>query len=160
MTPVTPTPDFQLERQASGRLLFIARDGARHAGVVPVRAFPITAPQEGVSIVSAEGHELAWIEQLDALPDPARALLREELAEREFVPEILRLKRVSTFSTPSLWEVETDRGDTRFMLDGEEDIRRLGHNALLITASDGLQFSVRDLMALDRASRRLMERFL
>lgn len=152
--------DFQLERNAFGRLVFTAANGERHIGVVPVRAFPIAAPDEGVSLVSAEGHELAWVDRLDALPLSLRELLQEELASREFTPEILRLRGVSTFSTPSTWEVETDRGSTSFVLKGEEDIRRLGASSLLIAASQGVQFVVRDRRALDRTSRRLLERFL
>ena len=99
-----------------------------------------------------EGHELAWIEHLQALPPAMRTLLEEELALRDFVPEISRLQSVSTFGTPSIWTVETDRG--------EEDIRRLGRNSLLIAGSEGVQYSVRDMTALDRALRRLLERFL
>ncbi|MES2050615.1 DUF1854 domain-containing protein [Polaromonas sp.] len=151
---------FQLERQPSGRLLFTGADGERHDGVVPVRAFPLAAPDEGISLVSTEGHELAWVDQLQALPPDLRALLQEELALRDFVPEIRRLKSVSTFGTPSVWAVETDRGDTSFVLAGEEDIRRLGRTGLLIAGSQGVQYSVRDMTALDRASRRLLERFL
>lgn len=157
----TPAPAaFQLERQPSGRLLFTGADGERHDGVVPVRAFPLAAPDEGISLVSTEGHELAWVDQLQALPPDLRTLLQEELALRDFVPEIRRLKSVSTFGTPSVWAVETDRGDTSFVLAGEEDIRRLGRTGLLIAGSQGVQYSVRDMTALDRASRRLLERFL
>ena len=107
-----------------------------------------------------EGHELAWIEQLQAFPPAMRTLLEEELGRRDFVPEISRLQSVSTFGTPSIWTVETDRGVTSFILKGEEDIRRLGRNALLIASSEGVQYSVRDMTALDRASRKLLERFL
>ena len=106
-----------------------------------------------------EGHELAWIQHLQALPR-MRTLLEEELALRDFVPEISRLQSVSTFGTPSVWTVETDRGVTSFILKGEEDIRRLGRNALLITGSEGVQYSVRDMTVLDRTLRRLLERFL
>ena len=56
--------------------------------------------------------------------------------------------------------METDRGDTSFVLKGEDDIRRLGRNALLIVGGQGVQYSVPDMSALDRASRRLLERFL
>jgi hypothetical protein len=153
-------PAFQLERLACGRLQLTHADGQRHAGVVPVPAFPIAAPGEGISLVSAEGHELAWLEQLAGLPEGMRSLLQEELALRDFVPEILRLKAVSSFGTPSTWTVETDRGETSFVLKGEEDIRRLSRQSLLIAAGHGVQFSVKDMGALDRASRRLLERFL
>ena len=149
-------PDFQLERDAFGRLAVVFVGGERHEGVVPVRAFPIAAPDEGVSLVGTEGHELVWIDSLNALPPAVHSLLVEELAAREFVPEILRIKGVSTFSTPSVWTVETDRGDTEFVLKTEEDIRRLGRTGLLIAGGAGVQFSVRDMAALDRTSRRLL----
>jgi hypothetical protein len=151
---------FDLRRNAFGRLVFSGDDGMEHEGVVPVRAFPIGAPLEGLSLLSADGHELAWIERLADLPAAQRALLDEALAEREFSPEIRRLHAVSSFSTPSTWTVDTDRGLTRFVLKGEEDIRRVGRSMLLIADSQGLQFVVRDFGALDRHSKRLLERFL
>ncbi len=151
---------FELRRDTFGRLVLTAEDGVMHDGVLPVRAFPIGAPLEGLSLLSAEGRELAWIDRLDELPPAQRTLVDEVLAEREFAPEIRRLNAVSTFSTPSTWTVDTDRGATQFVLKGEEDIRRVGRSMLLIADSQGLQFVVRDLAALDRHSRRLLERFL
>lgn len=151
---------FTLHRNAFGRLVLTDADGVAHEGVVPVRAFPIAAPGEGLSLVSAEGRELAWVDRLDELGAAQRALVDEELAGREFTPEIRRLLSVSTFSTPSTWTVETDRGPTSFVLKGEEDIRRVGRTMLLIADSQGLQFLVRDLLAMDRHSKRLLERFL
>ena len=153
-------PIFQLMRQPSGRLLFSGADGQEHDGVVPVRAFPLTAPDEGISLVSTEGHELLWIDRLQDLPEYERALLQDELALRDFIPEITRLTSVSSFGTPSVWQVETDRGDTSFVLKGEEDIRRLKSSALLIGSSEGVQYSIADMTALDWDSRRLLERFL
>ncbi|MDP1742861.1 MAG: DUF1854 domain-containing protein [Polaromonas sp.] len=160
MSEATPLISFVLERHASGRLLLTDSQGRQHAGVVPVRAFPIAAPGEGISLVSSEGHELAWLERLDNLPPALRSLLEEELALRDFVPEITALKSVSSFGTPSTWRVDTDRGETSFVLKGEEDIRRLSRQSLLIAAGHGVHFSVKDMGALDRASRRLLERFL
>ena len=157
---ITATPEFQLRRQPSGRLQFINAQGELHEGVLPVRAFPLAAPDEGISLVSTEGHELAWIEQLRDLPEETRALLQAELELRDFVPEITQLKSVSSFGTPSLWTVQTDRGETTFVLRGEDDIRRLAGSALLIASGDGVQFSIADMKTLDRASRRLLERFL
>ncbi|MBI3154403.1 MAG: DUF1854 domain-containing protein [Burkholderiales bacterium] len=153
-------PDFDLQRDAHGRLV-LTREGAQpQAGVVPVRSFPLSAPEDGLSLVGADGRELAWIERPQALPPALRALLEQELAAREFAPEILRIVAVSTFATPSTWTVDTDRGRTRLVLKGEEDIRRLGDAALLVTCSHGIGYRVRDRFGLDRGSRRLLERFL
>lgn len=117
--------DFKVSRNAFGQLVLTAPDGNVHENVVPVRAFPIAAPQEGIVLVSADSHELVWIAHLTDLPEDARALVEEALENREFVPEIRRLRHVSSFATPTTWEAETDRGDTRFVLKGEDDIRRL-----------------------------------
>lgn len=153
-------PDFALERNAAGRLVLTLPDGARHEGVFPVRPFPISAPGESASLVDAQGHELIWIGRLSDLSDGLRALLLEELGAREFTPAIQRIERVSGFVTPCTWEVLTDRGATTFVLKGEEDIRRLGPNILLISDSHGIQYLIRDLPALDRRSRKLLDRFL
>ncbi|MBI3432416.1 MAG: DUF1854 domain-containing protein [Hydrogenophilales bacterium] len=150
----------QLTRDPHGRLQLTAADGSVHEGVVPVRAFPIAAPTEGIALVGEDGHELAWIDRLDVLPEATRQLVEDELASREFVPEIRRLRQVSTFAIPSTWEVETDRGETRFVLKGEEDIRRLGAATLLIGDSHGVQYLIRDLFSLDKTSRRLLDRFM
>jgi hypothetical protein len=150
---------FQLSRDTYGRLVFSAGDEV-HAGVVAVRAFPVTAPEDGISLLDGEGRELAWIERLSDLSGESRALLEQELAGREFMPEIRRIHHVSSFATPSTWQVETDRGDTSFILKGEEDIRRLNHTTLLVADSHGIQFLIRDLSALDRTSRKLLDRFL
>lgn len=152
--------DFDLSRNGFGRLVLRTADGQTHEGVVAVRAFPIAAPDEGISLVGSEGHELVWIERLHELAEPLRQLVSEELARREFVPVIARLVSVSTFATPSHWRVQTDRGETQFILRGEEDIRRIGHGKLLVSDSHGLQYLIPDLHALDAHSRKLLDRFL
>ncbi len=161
MTNRSQTPAFALHRNGFGRLVFTdAGSGETVEGVLPVRAFPIAAPDEGLSLVSAEGRELAWIDSLSSLPPPQRALVEEELATREFLPRIRRLRRVSSYATPSTWEVDTDRGETSFVLRGEEDIRRISHGALLISDSHGIQFLIKDVQSLDKGSRKILDRFL
>jgi hypothetical protein len=153
--------NFSLTRDAFGRLVFTSEDGSEvHEGVVPVRAFPIAAPDSGLALVDRDGRELAWIESLSMLPEGTRQLIEEELASREFLPEIRRIRHVSSFATPSTWQVDTDRGDTEFVLKGEEDIRRVAQSTLLIADSHGIQFLIRDLQTLDKASRKILDRFL
>lgn len=152
--------DFTLSCNTFGRLVLTDAEGVVHEGVVPVRAFPIGAPDDGLALVSSEGRELAWLERLDALPLTMRELVREALAAREFMPEIHRIVDVSTFATPSTWTVETCRGTTDFVLRGEEDIRRMGGQALLITDHHGIHFLIRDVGQLDKMSRKILDRFL
>ena len=152
--------DFQLERDAFGRLVLTDAEGLRHAGVVPVRAFPLTAPDHGISLVGADGRELVWIDRIADLPAAMRELLDQDLVARDFAPTLQKLHKVSSFGVPSTWSVSTDRGETRFVLKAEEDIRRLEGGALLIASAQGLQFRIPDPKALDRHSRKLLERFL
>jgi len=152
--------NFRLRHNELGRLVFIDVDGVEHEGAIPVRAFPIGAPDEGIALVSADGHELAWIERWEDVSPAIREQIEAELATREFMPEVSRIISVSSFSTPTIWEVETNRGATSFTLKGEEDIRRLPQSALLIADSHGIQFLVRDSKALDKHSRKILDRFL
>lgn len=154
------TTDFNLTRNNLGHLVLTTQDGQTHDDIVPVRAFPIAAPDEGIALVGLDGHELAWVDRLQDLPGDLRGLIEQELASREFMPGIRRIEQVSTFATPSTWQVETDRGDTELTLKGEEDIRRLPGGVLLIADSHGVQFLIRDLSSLDRHSRKLLDRFL
>lgn len=151
--------NFTLVRNPAGRLV-LTREGLSYEGIVPVRAFPIAAPDECISLLSTDGEELFWIEKLSDLSENLRRLLEEELSCREFTPEVRRINSVSSFATPSLWQVVTDRGDTELQLKAEEHIRRLSPGSLLITDSHGVSFLIRNIEQLDTHSRKLLDRFL
>ncbi len=153
---VTPT----LERDAHGRLVLTLADGTRHEDVHPVCAFPLSEPEGALSLVGPDGHERLWISDRAALPLPMRAMLDAELAARNFMPTIEAIVAVSTFTTPSDWTVDTDRGRHTLVLGAEEDIRRLPDGRLLVTDRHGIAFVIKAPAALDRRSRRLLERFL
>ena len=151
---------LNLVRDAFGHLVFTDAEGVRHEQVAAVRAFPIAAPNEGISLLSQDGHELVWLAHLDQVEATPRSLIEEALATRDFMPTVLRLKSVSSFATPSTWEVDTDRGPTRLVLRGEENIRRLPGGMLMIADEHGIQYLIRKLKALDAHSRKLLDRFL
>ena len=153
-------PAFGLHHDAWGRLVLTDAAGRQHAGVEPIRAFPISDPAHGISLCDTEGHELAWIDSLDDLPPPVRQVLEEDLARREFVPVIVRILKVSAPVEPSEWEVETDRGRTSFLLKSEDNIHRLDEHRALVTDAHGIRYLIPDTRTLDAASRLLLERFL
>jgi hypothetical protein len=154
------TPTFDLYRDPYGVWMLRTADGHEHAKVTVVRPFPISAPGESASILSQEGRELIWIDRLADLPGPVQETLIEALTQREFMPEILRLNSVSSYATPSTWVVETDRGTTELILKGEEDIRRLNANTLIIADAHGVQYLIRHLPSLDRMTRKQLDRFM
>jgi hypothetical protein len=156
--------DYQLIRNAFGQLVLTTPAGMVYVDVVPVRAFALSAPDEGIALVDRHGRELWWLASLAECAPDVRLLIKEALAERDFLPEILAIRKVSTYATPSRWEVITDRGPTTLTLKSEDDIRRLKFegqsNGLLIADSHGLQFLIRDRARLDRTSRHFLSRFL
>ena len=151
---------FEFECDALGHWVLVLADGARHSPITALRAYPVSAPETGVALMDADGHEVLWIENLSELPTALRDKVLQALNEREFLPEILQLQSVTSFATPSTWSVVTDRGQTQFMLKGEEDIRRLTGTVLLINDADGVQYMIRDMAAMDKHSRKLLDRFL
>ena len=151
---------FQLRRDSFGKLVLRTAEGEEHVGVIPVRAFPIQAPTRGISMVREGGKEVAWIDDLADVPGEIRDLIQAEIEGREFIPEILHIREVSSFATPCTWYVKTDRGDTEFVLKVDEDIRRIGEASLLIADNHGINFLVRDMFHIDKHSRRILDRFL
>ena len=161
MSQEPPKSAFLLERTSFGKLILTNALGERFAGVLPVRAFPIRAPDEGISLLSTDGHEVAWVDRLSDLPAAYQGLIEDELAHREFMPQLHRILEVSSFSTPCTWTVETDRGRTEFVLRGDEDIRRIGTGrSLLVADAHGIHYLVPDQKALDAHSKRILDRFL
>jgi hypothetical protein len=153
----SPSPPFTLERDQWGQLVFIAHDGRRHTSVAPTPLFPLSEPEHWVSIRNADGTELACVEDPNSLPTESQRLLKEEMARREFVPIIERIVRVSGNSEPCEWQVETDRGPTRFVLESEDDVRRIGEHQILIVDAHGTRYHIPDINAVDAKSRRIVE---
>ncbi|MYM27033.1 protein of unknown function [Duganella sacchari] len=154
------TTTFELTRNPFGRLVLTTTAGVVHEGVSPVRAFPVQAPDDGISMLNSDGKEVAWIDRIGDLPAAIGALVSEELGGREFMPEISRINSVTSFATPCTWNVATDRGDTEFVLRGEEDIRRLTVDTLLISDIHGIHYLIRDIRDLDKHSKKIIDRFL
>ena len=73
---------FSLSRDVWGQLVLTDADGHEHFGVELVRAFPLSDPRHGIAVCDGRGHELMWLDDLDALPAPLVRQIEEELARR------------------------------------------------------------------------------
>jgi Domain of unknown function (DUF1854) len=151
---------FQLHHDALGRLVLTDSDGQEHIDVEPARGFPISDPENRISIRDARGHEIRWVESLADLAPDVRSVLETDLRRREFMPIVKRIVHMTAFTEPSEWDVETDRGRTQFLLGDEDDIHRLdGHRAVIVD-THGIRFLIPDTRTLDAHSRRILERYL
>lgn len=154
------TAPFGLTHDAFGRLVLIDEDGRRHEGVEPHRSFPISEPQRSISICDGDGHEIRFVDDLAKLPEQVRDVLIHELARRDFLPVVHRIVKVSGDIEPAEWVVETDRGSTTFVLNSEENVRRLDDRRAMIVDAHGIRYLIPDYRALDTGSRHILERYL
>lgn len=152
--------ELSLSYDSFGRLVIELPGGESYAGVVPVRAYPFSAPTELISFVDDHGHEVHMLRSIAELTPQARKLLEDDLKRREFMPVIEKIHSVSSSAEPSDWLVMTDRGQTTFTLTSEDHIRRLPPNGALIADEHGIRYRIMDLAALDVHSRRILRWYL
>ena len=156
----TQTPPFGLSRDAAGRLMLIDAEGVRHENVHPRRAFPLTDPDDWISICDERGQELALVDDPQCLPEQVRALLLDALERREFVPCIVRVHSIHSEPDALVWDIETDRGRTTLHMEGEDHLHLLDRGRVLLTDVHGIRYLIADLHALDAPSRRKLERYV
>jgi hypothetical protein len=151
---------IRLHHDAFGRLVVTLANGQSHSGVVPVRAFPFSAPEQWISLCDESGHEVLCVTDSAELDPKTRDQLAAELARREFIPLILGILRVVQGGVSTQWFVKSDRGDTSFELTSEDNIRRMGSEDALLVDSHGIRYRIASLPQLDARSRRILRQFL
>lgn len=152
--------DFTLNRDPWQRLVLTWPDGRTLNGVEVVRPCPITYPEQWVCLCDATGHEVVCLKSLEGLAPAVRQLLEEELSYRQFHPVIQRILHASLHAEPIEWVVETDHGETTFLMESDEDIRPLSAHRLLLLDVHGIRYLIPDLRQLDSASRRILDRYI
>lgn len=124
-----------------------------------IRLFPFSVDDGPVAMVGPNGHELALIPTLAALPDPARDAINTYLQRREFVTTIERVLTSSSTGVPTEWKLLTDRGPTTIRIRDEDAFRTLPRGELLITDDSGARFQIPSVDQLDSSSRAIVRRF-
>lgn len=150
---------IDLQTNESGRLVLTDADGVRHEDVRPARIFPLTEPQNWISIQNARGAELACIESPGALPESQRLALEAALEKRDFIPVIRAIHRISRAADGHDWQVTTDRGPTTFHVENDENIQNLGGTRMVIIDDGNTRYLIPNTLKLDRDSRRKLERY-
>ena len=98
--------DFSLSQDTRGRLHLRLADGMQHEGVVPVRAFPLSAPDECIALVTSGGHEVVNIARLSTLAEPARSLEETWPVLREVARDLERYAGRTRSDPNRLAEIE------------------------------------------------------
>jgi len=151
---------FNLEKDVFGNIRLILDGGQSYDQVRIIRAFPISDPENGFSIVNQDGHELVWFESINQLSEDNQRIAHASLEQIEFIPVISKINDLNTYALPSIWDIETDRGVTKLKLKTEQDIRRVSSEALLITDANGIQYLIKNRKTLDKFSKKVLDRFM
>jgi hypothetical protein len=159
--PLATMADLErIEQDSFGQMRLILNNGQQIDAIRTVRSFPITEPDFGISLVDRDGREVAWIEQLSQCPPAIQQAIRDSLAMRDFLPVIQRILDISSNNEPCEWQVQTDRGPLTFVLNSDEDVRRLDAKRAIVTDGNKVQYLVQDFEKLDTTTRKYLERYL
>jgi ATP-binding cassette, subfamily B, bacterial len=148
-----------LERDAGGYLWAVNDKAGVREKVVPRRCFPLTHPEGFVSLLDPRGRDRVCIEDVTALDPESRQALIAALGQSEFLPKVVRILRISNQGTSTRWQVVTDRGEQTFIVDQEDNIRRLDDGRHIITDAVGMRYLVPESDKLDSHSRRCLGRY-
>jgi hypothetical protein len=132
-------------------------DGSVHAPVEPVRTFPLTQPDQYISLLDAHKNELGLIEDINQLQKADQTLLTEELQKCYFMPRITKIHSLEGQFGVTQWEAETDSGSVFFDLRSRNDITSLDGGRVLIRDIDGNRYEIANYHQLDPKSIALLE---
>jgi hypothetical protein len=142
------------ERSPDSTLRVIIEDDRCGMRVEARRAFPLSHEREHISLRDGADQEIGVLRSLDAVAQPARDWLEEQLERRYFLPQVLAIHGITERFGSSVWDLQTDRGrvtvSTRQM---HEAVHEVEPNRFLITDAEGNRYEIRDLNALDEPSR-------
>ncbi len=146
--------------QPSGRVEFFER-------IVPIRAFPISAPETFISIrepdsqLKGRGAEIGIIESLDAFPAEVADMIRDELGRRYFTPAIKKIHSFHEKFGYCYWDVTTSAGRVEFIMNNPtSNIRTLEDGRVFMYDIDGNCFTIEDPTCLDKHSYKTIEIYL
>ncbi len=131
--------------------------------VAVLRAFPLTAPNEFLSVrlPSDMQNEIGMIERLSDLSGESRALVEEELRRRYMIPKIKKILALRRRGGLLRLTVESDLGKRSLtMRDEATSVRILEGGRVLLSEINGCLYEIEDPKKLDKASYRRIEVFL
>lgn len=151
---------LRVERNEAGELIAHVpgrEEAVREAQVA--RCFPWSFPDSYVSIRDKDGKEVRLLNSLDELDAQSRAVVKQELHDRVFNPQIQRVSSVKHEFGITTIVAETDRGEVSFQIRSRDDVRVLSPTRALFRDVDGNQYELTDLSALDPSSRKRLDQY-
>ena len=125
------------------------------------RVFPLSKPNEFLSLQDGAGKEMAILRTTVGLDSESARVFAEELDRRYFTPIITAIKEVIQESGMWRFVVETQRGNAEFYVrNWRDNAFEISVNRWQIHSVDGGRFDIPNMEALDLYSRKQMARLL
>lgn len=130
----------------------------RFENVEILRCFPLTIPNQYITLVGEDGTEIGIVRDPSLLDEESQRVVESLLVRRYFTPQIQRIERLTQEASLWRWRVVTNRGEVTFYLRGVRDsIHEVAPGRWQIFSVDGQRYEIRDLSTLDARSRALFE---
>ncbi len=156
------TPEDTFERTEGGFVNLTCK-GKLHRNVKVVRLFPFTDADKYLSIRESDerAKEIGIIEDLSAMPEKTKEILKEQLNLNYFTPVIQKIYNIKDEYGYAYFHVLTDKGECKFAINmASNAVTKLSDDRLIISDLDENRFEIRDVNALTMKERRRLDLFL
>mgnify|MGYP003308729162 CR=1 FL=1 len=145
------SPENAAFHQTKGGFITLTLSGEDKGMVNIICAFPFTAPEEYLSVRTADDkqEELGIIENINIFDSETVSLIKAQLEIRYFMPEILKVYSVKEEYGHTYWSVLTNKGKHKFTSPSGSSgsvIRK--DNRVIIKDSDQNRYEIKDLTKL------------
>ena len=132
----------------------LTHDGKSYEALEPRRLFPVSRASSYITLLNAEGVEIAIIRDLRDLNKESLEVVEYSLNDYYLVPHIERILSISEKNGKVHWIVETERGYKEFdVRNRNHDIRVYSDGRVRVRDSDDNRYIITDYRALDKRSR-------
>lgn len=148
--------ECEIQRYENNLVTLVA-DGKRYERLEPRRLFPVSSLNTYITLLDADGIEVAVIRSLEDLNKKSKDVINESLVDYYLVPTITRIINVHERYGTLRWTVETDRGIKVFDIrNRNHDIKVYPDGRVRVRDADDNRYVIDDYKALDQKSRKNM----
>ena len=134
---------------------FSAEELRRYDRVSLRRAFPFDVPDSYISVFDANGIEIGMVAELSELEPDQSELLRAGL---DVMPHVRRIGGIANKRGMQLWRLDTDAGEIEISVrDATSSLIKTSGGGVIILDQSGNRYEIKDIAALDSASRRRLD---
>ncbi|MBQ6065828.1 MAG: DUF1854 domain-containing protein [Clostridia bacterium] len=165
ITPETLTTDYLDPKvcefyEYNGCFLGMRLNGEEHNRVILTRALPLNDPDNYVCVTDVERKELGIIEHIADFSAEQQSLIRKELSQRYFCPDITSITAIKEKMGHFYFDVKVGDYPMSFTIRDLVKNIRCTEGHVILTDVDGNRFLISDLERIDKKSRRKLEPYL